>query len=757
MVESIHEAKASITPRAKEGLKKIASVTGNDPIIDAFLSGIIGGPLMGKKPVSLASVVAKVRDNIASEYLFKLIEGGVSKVVMKSFEGLIGRQNDFCNSLIGKKSESGFTPNARHNLSRLLMGIDPQYISNPALKTLLKKENKKKLIENTKSVTGLLRPFILAVIESFNTRASYYEISTENRKHGHSIYIKRIVESSFVVNYMLKSPGNLYDSDNLPNVLNNKGPRTTVLNGIEAVMNMSYTLDHEFNNIMLAIVDHPIFETIMKGKSLDESSTKAKIAQSRHYIKEGVQFWEEIGRGKFYSNYVVDFRGRITQLGGISSVASKPCKAMLRSGIAAPLGEHGYKHLLIGIAGAMGKDKDTFRVRERYVRDNLLDFYEIGEHIISNPVGVFTRLVELGADDPFQAAALCLELYRCHEDKEYKPNVFVGYDATSSAVQLVGLLMGNRTLTEASNIRVGEDTEDKIHDSYMLLANIMDTAAPKFRNEENKDIVDMWIGFDQKTKRAFAKPLLMTRLYGSKFQTWRDRSRETAIEKGIIDPKDKDLVKRFGVVMAQLFQVAFDNEEGFNCLRSYEDFAKSIAKAYASKGLPTIWTMQDGTQFKGQEIVSKYTKFEGERYSAYVNGKKMHMRSYGLDLISDIQEELNLKESRELNKSKLSSAISPNYIHSHDALLLYSAVLKMNTTMRLTHDCFGAVPGRAEEMLKALNNSCVELFGDNNLKQLEAWRDECYVRTGIEVEMPSNYREEGIPSSEINKATYKFS
>lgn len=733
-------------------LRRISEVIGSSAVIDCFVTNMV---IVSADPVSVTSIVTATRNALSSEYLFGLLTKGMSPAMTKKFVALLERQNDLTNRMVGKVH--GTTPAIRHHLIPIMMKIDGNKLSSThgALKVIFNTKNKLSLIEKAKKDTAMLRPFIHTVLLSFIEEAGYLEYCTPEatKYRKKNAFVVRVKPHEHDINYMLTKPLELLEQSKIS--IDYRQSVSSVLQGIESVINMPYTLDEEFNKIMLAVVDTPIFEQIMKGKSLDEHSTRAKIEQSRVYIKEGVRFWEEIEKTNFYSKYVVDFRGRITQLGGISSVASKPCKAMLRSGIAAPLGKHGYKHLLIAMAGAMGLDKETFTKRYNYGLANLERWVTTGDMLLSNPVEAFKSLLD--ADDPFAAASYCLELYRCMMDKNYCSNVFVGYDATSSAVQLVGLIMGNRTLTEASNIRCGVDTEDKIHDSYMLLADIMDAAAPKFRNDENKDIVDMWTGFETKTKRAFAKPLLMTRLYGSRFNTWRDRSRETAIEKGIIDPLDSELVRRFGVVMAQLFQFAFDNEEGFNCLRAYEKFAKSIAKAYAAKGMPTIWTLQDVTHYTGQKITSKYLKYEGEMYYSYIGGKKLVSRTYGLELLDDMESELRLKEVKELDKAKLGSAISPNFIHSHDALLLYSTVLKMNTTMRLTHDCFGSVPGKAEDMLEALNESCVELFGDNKLRQLETWRDECYKHTEVMVPMPEHYREEGISSDEISAAKYKFS
>ena len=267
----------------------------------------------------------------------------------------------------------------------------------------------------------------------------------------------------------------------------------------------------------------------------------------------------------------------------------------------------------------------------------------------------------------------------------------------------------------------------------------------------------MWLGLEPKMKRAIAKPLLMTRLYGSKFQTHRDSVRTVAIGKGLIDSSDVELVRSFGNDIAKLFNYAFNNEEGFNCLRGYENFVKSITKAYNKAGIDTIWSVQDRSVFDPQEIVSCYREFGGEPYNVYFDGKVHQLRTYSLDVLGECETELTYTEKRILAKRQAINAIAPNFIHSHDALVLHSTVNKLNKPMRLTHDCFATTPGTVQEMMKCLNEVYVELFGDNKLYQIEALQEECFNNTGVLVELPDTYNRNGIPTSEIKRAIYKFS
>jgi DNA-directed RNA polymerase len=386
----------------------------------------------------------------------------------------------------------------------------------------------------------------------------------------------------------------------------------------------------------------------------------------------------------------------------------------------------------------------------------------IGSTLLHSPDLAFNLLKKEGADEIFSAASICLELHRIRHFngniRDYRSNLYIGYDATSSAVQLVGLIMGNRKLAVASNVCVDAEVEDKIHDAYMLIADSMDKAYSQCRNEENCEYLDMWMAFETKVKRAVAKPLLMTRLYGSKFLTHMDRSKEVAVEKGIINAEDTERLQGFGKAIAQLFNFAFDNEDGYNALRGYEDFVKQVAKAYAKENDKFVkWSVYEDSDAELQECTGRYEKFEGERYSCWFDGKKHVQRTYGLRIASGCDNLLDLNEKKEIDANRSASAIAPNYIHSHDALVLHKVVNRLQTSMRLTHDCFAICAGRVRDMQDAIIDTYAELFGDNNGKRLEKLRDDTYRDTGIRVELPDEYNADGITTEAIKHARYMFS
>jgi len=746
-----------LTKYQKSALKKIVKVVGESTLLDALMGAVSG--LKIQEEATLSSIVTTAGNYIASDYIYHSLIDGLPKKAVDYMTKMLEKQTKYYNHMIERLI--GRTGVSIRNIIPIIMKLDYEKLpkTQTSLRKLRSKEARLAYIEAAKTLVDEIRPVMIMVIECLTTKTDSFEIirKSENGK-SKTWYLKNNKPQAFDVNYMSIEPKKL---DEIKCDIDLSGD-STCRRAVERTLNQPHTLDQDVNNAIMAIIDTPLFEKLIRKNNTDELSVQAKLEQTRYSIKEGIGFWGELGKGNVYFDYVVDFRGRINQIGGISAVGNKVGKAMLRSGVSYPLGQHGYDDILIALAGAMGHDKETFDERLRWARNNVVRFTDLGSMLLHSPDRAFNFLIKEGADEIFAAAAICIELHRIkhyHGDiRDYCSNLYIGYDATSSAVQLVGLMMGNYRLTEASNVRVGNDTEDKIHDAYMLMADSMDELAKTGEfNEEDAEFIKMWLDFPTKTKRAFAKPLLMTRLYGSTRLTWIDRSRDAALEKGIMRHDDPRL-QQFGISIARLFERAFNESDGYGSLKGYERFIKEISKAYVSVGKHGRWNVYDGVGDAIQMVENKYTDYEGDDYRSYFQGKKCIMRSYNLSILTDCKEALDLYDVFKIDKYRAVSGIAPNFIHSHDALVLHLTVNEMgDVPMRLTHDCFACAPGKVGEMQDAIIKVYTEQFGNNTFDRLERLRDDCEKDTGVSVALPEEYNAQGIPIKEVCQAKYMFS
>ena len=759
IAESLHYVFTNnLDDKQKGHLTKVVEVIGDSLLIDIFSSFIFS--LSPAKPVRLSNIITKITSSISSEYLFKLVEKVLKNPKnMALFLKIIRKKNNY---IVSRMNDGNQNANFRLSLARLYIGLSNEQVASRdgVFRRLLAEKKKDKLVRASKKAATDCRAIIDLVVRDYASKVDGINIVAVPTIFNKTTYDIVVDAPEFSAkSYMHTAPRHVLCNKLAMNIDKDSAARLAM----DKINNMSFTLDPVFNKIILDILYTDTFVKLIKGKSTDVTSIAAKTAQIRHSTAEGIKFWEESGSGEVYFEYVLDFRGRVNQIGGISAVGNKVGRSMLRSGKKYPLGEHGYNQLLMALASAAGKDKEIFQERLKWGKDNVRKFTTLGRLLQTDPKSGFMHLLREGVDDLFTAAAICLELDRIDSYhgaiRDYESNLLIGFDATSSAVQIVGLIMGNRTLTEASNVRVDSDTTNKIHDAYILMAASMDRAVESLKGNTNiengDDFLDIWTGLPQKTKRAMAKPLLMTRLYGSKFLTHMRRCREVAVELGIFDVDHKDLM-RFGVVIARLFNYAFDKEDGYNSLRAYEDFVKQVADAYSSKEKNVSWSVYSSMGHVPHQVLSRYFKFDGSAYRVYSDGKTHTSRTYNLDILGHCKEALKYEERLKLHKEKSKSAIAPNFIHSLDALVLYQTVLQMDCSLRLTHDCFAAPVGKAYNLQQLSAKVYADLFGDNNLKQLEKLQAECFENTGVLIELPPEYNRDGIPSSEIKNARYAF-
>jgi len=692
---------------------------------------------------------------IESEVAWAYLSSKVKKEDAKYLVNFINMVNN------NKAKNLKLSINTKFNVINIMNSFDYHKLParNPLKKLLAPKAWDKAAVKIAKDCRAI-RPLIYDAIQKAAESDPDYDVTVSNSGIFKITKVKNL--NHVKVNYMYKDPKLLTDIN----------ARNFVLNGsiyeqsAALALKSSYTFNEEYNNAIKKVIasgDHWNYFSAENSAAL-----KAKVESVEVDVAQGLSFWNELGKGNVYFNYVIDFRGRISQLGGLSAVGHKTGKAMLRAGVKRSLGSNGLKHLLIALGSSMGHDKMTLADREQWAHDNLDTYITIGELVISNPVKAFQDLHDLDADDIFASASIALELYYISkfegQIEDFKSNLFVGYDATCSGLQIVSLLWGNKMLAENTNVAKFEGTEDKIYDIYKYLYKAMDKIVWDgfdAKTEHGKELLQVWDALEIKTKRTIAKKLLMPRIYGSTSKTWRENTIKEAGKKDIFahivdDVERESMTYEFGNVIAKLFKTTFDKESGFQAFRDFDSVVGQVAKAYNNNELDTRWTTFEPSNFDNQVINFKYRKPKSTSYYVYRNGKKSYAASYQVSIFEDQLQKVSKVNLKIKNKSKAKNAISPNFVHSLDALLLHTVNYSMKTSMRLTHDCFACTPGEAEKMREVINHSYIDLFGGNNnfMKNLA---DETYENTGMVITIPDTLDAHGISEEAIKLGIYKFS
>lgn len=651
--------------------------------------------------------------------------------------------------------------NTKFNLIKLLNKVDPSKLSSKhPLRKVLRAKAWNAFGDGVAKDIMTVRGILFAALLTFFEKHPHFESKVNG--HGSYIVTKTVNVNVEVFNYMFKTPRNLSDVHAFKFDLTPSIQRQS----ISVALASSFTFNEDYTKAVQEVIKSKEHWNYFNAEN--EEALTAKVESVEADVENGLRFWNDLGKGNVYFNYVIDFRGRISQLGGISAVGHKVGKAMLRSGVKQRLGEHGFKHILLNLAGSMGHDKMTFADRLVWANDNLDSYITIGELVINEPVKAFQELDTLGADDIFAAASIALELYYISKFEgqleDFESNLFVGYDATCSGLQIVSLLWGNKMLAENTNVAKFEGTEDKIYDIYKYLYEAMDKIVwDGFKTDvdNSEELLQIWDALEPKTKRGIAKKLLMPRIYGSTFQTWSDNTRKEAGKKDIFKyVEDKEAREKmtfnFGTVIAKLFQTTFDNESGFQAFRDFDSVVGQVATAYNSKKKDTVWTLHESSTFDNHVIKSVYRLNATARYRAYHSGQMVLATSYGVSIFEEQLQKVSKINVKKADTRKAKNAISPNFVHSFDALLLHTVNYTMKSSMRLTHDCFACTAGQAERMLETINNTFVDLFGGRNniIKKLV---EEAHENTGVEITVPGTLSDTGISINNIEAGIYKFS
>jgi DNA-directed RNA polymerase len=81
---------------------------------------------------------------------------------------------------------------------------------------------------------------------------------------------------------------------------------------------------------------------------------------------------------------------------------------------------------------------------------------------------------------------------------------------------------------------------------------------------------------------------------------------------------------------------------------------------------------------------------------------------------------VNVRDSKEMDPKKMESGVSPNFVHSQDGCHLRKTVVKAHEAyginfFALIHDSFGTIPSKAGAMFKAVRETMVETYEDNDV------------------------------------------
>jgi len=448
---------------------------------------------------------------------------------------------------------------------------------------------------------------------------------------------------------------------------------------------------------------------------------------SNHSQRCDINYKLEIARSflgeRFYFPHNMDFRGRAYPIPPhLNHIGNDLCRGLLKFADAKPLGSIGLRWLRIHLANVWGYDKASFQEREQFVIDHM----DQVRRSATDPLG--TERWWLGADDPWQCLATCIELTKA-EDYPEGPEAFpsqlpVHQDGTCNGLQHYAALGGDMHGATQVNLRGGDRPADVYSGvADLVIRNIDERAA------EGDETAQLLQG---KVTRKVVKQTVMTTVYGVTFVGAKNQVMRQLVDRGDIPAENlwwtaSYLAKLIMGCIGDLFAGANLIQEWLSV--SARLIAKSIPpdrleqamRVNQSSRLPVRSRRSNGTPQTrvGKEQMTSviWTTALGLPIVQPYRRVKKHQVSTAMQTVFIRDPNQNF----EVNPSKQSSAFPPNFIHSLDATHMILTALECQSaglTFASVHDSYWTHACDIETMSDVIRDTFVRLHSQDILVRL---------------------------------------
>lgn len=232
---------------------------------------------------------------------------------------------------------------------------------------------------------------------------------------------------------------------------------------------------------------------------------------SLHSQRCNINFQLEIARAyrdqTFYFPHNIDFRGRAYPIPvHFNHMGADLSRSLMLFAKGKPLGEEGLNWLKVHLSNVYGFDKASLSERGQFAVDHMEDIIDSA----TNPLG--GKRWWLGAEDPWQCLATCMELKGAWESPDatqYVSHLPVHQDGTCNGLQHYAALGGDSWGARQVNLVPG----DRPADVYTAVADLVIESIAKDSAAGNR-LAAALVG---KIKRKVVKQTVMTNVYGVTF------------------------------------------------------------------------------------------------------------------------------------------------------------------------------------------------------------------------------------------------
>jgi DNA-directed RNA polymerase len=446
-----------------------------------------------------------------------------------------------------------------------------------------------------------------------------------------------------------------------------------------------------------------------KTRRINNGYTGCRLVTSQFMITA-----DHIGDRTFYIPQSYDRRGRMYGMTYFNYQQADYVRSLFLLDQGEPIGDddEALSWLMVHVANSGDFDKVSKKPyvdRIEWTHGNL-------QKIVSTADNPKEDLWWTEADKPFQFLAACMELVNTLRDPHgYVCRLPVSFDGSCSGLQHLSALTRDQEVASKVNLTNLETPQD----IYQAVADYVKQEVLKDSNDhEDPDVraianLVLSYGIDRK----LVKRNVMTYAYSSNVGGMSDQQMED-----LMNPLSDKVIR--GELEKHPLAYGVDKigrpDKGHKAARyiaqkSYRGiqsiakgpaeamrFLRQIARALSHEGKHVEWKTPNDFL-----VVDRHVEYDVQhvKLALYDRGVKVTFNP-------------NVYEpTATINKTRATSAIAPDFVHSLDACHLQSVILRCaeeDIDLALVHDSFGCLPTKATRMREILNEEFVRLYSDHD-------------------------------------------
>ena len=424
--------------------------------------------------------------------------------------------------------------------------------------------------------------------------------------------------------------------------------------------------------------------------------------------------------------YNMDWRGRVYAVSMFNPQGNDMTKGMLTLAKGKPIGLDGFYWLKIHGANCAGVDKVPFPERIKFIEEN-------EGNILASAADPLNNTWWTQQDSPFCFLAFCFEYAGVkHHGLNYNCSLPLAFDGSCSGIQHFSAMLRDSIGGRAVNLLPSDTVQDiykivadkvnevlhqhAVNGSQTVVEQIADKETGEFHEKVTLGesvLAAQWLQYG--VTRKVTKRSVMTLAYGSKEFGFRQQVLEDTIQPAIDNGEGLMFThpNQAAGYMAKLIWDAVTVTvvaavEAMNWLKSA---AKLLAAEVKDKKTKEVlrkrcaihWVTPDGFP-----VWQEYRKQNQARLKLVFLGQ------------ANVKMTYNTGKDSEIDAHKQESGIAPNFVHSQDGSHLRMTVVHANEvygidSFALIHDSFGTIPADAGNLFKAVRETMVKTYEDNDV------------------------------------------